>query len=114
MISRVSKAFFIPADPLSPFLSFFVITNFGKSQRAHAAAPACLLRQAEGRSLEERLGRGAGVAGWLSGVPSCSDPVVLGGGRGQTRGALSSCGATLILLCLALGGARHLAVPDQA
>ena len=41
MISCVSKAFFIPADPLSPFLSFFVITNFGKSQSTHAAAPAC-------------------------------------------------------------------------
>lgn len=41
MISLVSKAFFIPADPLSPFLSFFVITNSGKSQSAHAAAPAC-------------------------------------------------------------------------
>lgn len=48
MISCVSKAFFIPADPLSPFLSLFVITNLGKSQSTHAAAPA---PQAEGRSL---------------------------------------------------------------
>lgn len=87
MISRVSKAFFIPADPFSPFLSFFVITNFGKSQSTHAAAPACLLRRAEGRSLEDGLGRGAGVAGQgaLAGYPG-SHPVrthwFWGGGEG--------------------------------
>lgn len=71
MISHVSKAFLIPTDPLSPFLSFFVITNFGKSQSTHAAAPACLLRRAEGKSLAEMLGCGAGVAGQdaLAGYP---------------------------------------------
>lgn len=65
MISHVSKAFFIPVDPLSPFLSFFVITNFGKAQSTHAAA-----------------GRG-GVSGgvWCSGGQSgCSGwgPILLG------------------------------------
>lgn len=71
MIPRVSKAFFIPADPLSPFLSFFVITNSGKSQKSqssHAAAPACLWWWAEG-GLEE--GHGAGGTSGVVGVPFC-------------------------------------------
>lgn len=83
MIPRVSKAFFIPADPLSPFLSLFVITNFGKSQSTHAAAPACLLRPQRGGLWRRGW---VTVLGWPAGYPG-SHPArtrwFWGGGEGR-------------------------------
>lgn len=98
MIPRVSKAFFIPADPPSPFLSLFVITNSGKSQKSQSR-----------RAVAPVVGRG-GV--WSR--------VTVQGEQGEGRGALllvwgwgrwwvwSSCGAVLMVLGLAPGGTWHL------
>lgn len=100
MIPRVSKAFFIPADPPSPFLSLFVITNSGKSQKSQSR-----------RAVAPVVGRG-GV--WSR--------VTVQGEQGEGRGALllvwgwgrwwvwSSCGAVLMVLGLAPGGTWHLAL----
>lgn len=74
MISCVAKAFFIPADPLSHFLSFFVITDF----RRPTAAPACVLHS--------QGGSGKGAGGMLGALAS---PTLLRGerlGRGRRMG----------------------------
>lgn len=100
MMPRASKAFFIPADPPSPLLAWFVITNSGKSQKSQgslAAAPACLWWWARGGAGGSRC--------WGGGQRGARGPtlLILGWGRGW-----SSRGAALMWLGLGPGGTCHL------